>query len=186
MRICPVDRKRRMERGLVHIYTGEGKGKTTAALGLALRAAGCGCKVYFLQFFKDGCFTCGEADAVKKLGRNFKFKRFDIAHPRFKKVEPPELKSRLKKAVDEARKIIKSAGFDLVILDEIIVGTSQGFIKEAVITALIRNKPATVELILTGRGATKKLINAADYVTYMKDVKHPFRAGICARKGIEF
>jgi cob(I)alamin adenosyltransferase len=175
-----------MERGLVHIYTGEGKGKTTAAVGLGLRAAGCGCRVCFLQFFKDGGFTCGEADAVKKLGGNFKFKRFDIAHPLFKKVTAAELKPRLKKAVDEARKLIKDGRFDLVILDEILVGVPEGFISEKIVLDIIRNKPATVELVLTGRGASKRLIGAADYVTYMKDIKHPFRDGICARKGIEF
>lgn len=175
-----------MIKGLTHIYTGEGKGKTTAALGLGLRAAGCNYKVCFLQFFKDKKFPCGEADAIKKLGKNFRFKRFDIVHPCFEKIDITILKSKLKKALNEAKKIIKSKKYDLVILDEILIGIRQGFIDEKLVLDIIKNKPKEMELILTGRGATKKLIDHANYVTYMKDVKHPFRRGVKARRGIEF
>lgn len=174
--------------GLVHIYTGEGKGKTTAALGLALRAVGCGCKVSFFQFFKDGVFPCGEADAIKKLGANFKFKRFDIPHPMFqcKSKNPEAISKKLRIALKEVSKAINSGKFDLVVLDEILIGVSQGFIDEKVILDIIKKKPDMSELVLTGRGATKKLIAVADYVTYMKAVKHPFNNGVRARKAIEF
>lgn len=176
----------KFENGMVHIYTGEGKGKTTAALGLGLRAIGCGLKVCFFQFFKDKRFPCGELDAIKQLGRNFKFKRFDIAHPCFKKIDAEKLKLQLKKAINEVFKAINSKKFDLIILDEVLIGVSQGFIDEKLVLKIIKLKPKEVELILTGRGATKRLIKCADYVTYMRCVKHPFDKKICARRGIEF
>lgn len=176
----------KLKKGLVHIYTGEGKGKTTAALGLALRAAGGGLKVCFFQFYKGGKFPCKEADAVKKLGGNFKFKRFEITHPLFKKVNPAKVKPQVKKAINEVCGLILSGRFDLVILDEILIGVPQGFVDEKIILNIIKEKPRTVELVLTGRGATEKLIDSADYVTYMKDIKHPFTKGMAARKGIEF
>jgi cob(I)alamin adenosyltransferase len=186
----PVRKSKLMRNGLVHIYTGEGKGKTTAALGLALRAFGCDCKIYFFQFFKEGLFLCNEAKAIKKLGRNFKFKRFNITHPQFAGAlcakDGLTLRKKLKQALTEVQKVIKSGGFDLIILDEILIGVDQGFVEEEDVLKIIKDKPGAVELVLTGRGATKKLINAADYVTDMKEVKHPFRKGIRARKGIEF
>ena len=174
------------DRGLVHIYTGEGKGKTTAALGLALRAVGCGRKVCVVQFFKDKKFPCGEADAIKRFGRNFKFKRFDITHPMFAETNVTGLKRRLEKAIDEVARTLKSGNFDVIILDEILVGVSQGFVDEAAVLKIIKTRPKKTELVLTGRGATGKLIACADYVTCMKDVKHPFFKGVRARKGIEF
>lgn len=177
-----------MKQGLVHIYTGEGKGKTTAALGLGMRARGCGLKVYFFQFFKDGLFPCGEADAVKKLGKNFRFKRFNINHPCFDvgaRLSRP-YKTRIKKALDEARRAIDSGAWDLVILDEALIGSSQKFIDEKMILDIIKNKPKNVELVLTGRGGSKKIIARADYVTEMKALKHPFKKGVAARKGIDF
>ena len=172
--------------GLVHIYTGKGKGKTTAALGLGLRAAGCGCRVCFFQFFKRGPFACGEQDAVKKLGAGFRFRRFNISHPFFAKTGPPVSRSGIDRTVSEVCRAIKSGRYDLIVLDEILNGLSGGLIKEAAILKIIREKPAGLELVLTGRGLTKKLISAADYVTSMDCVKHPFEKGVCARKGIEF
>jgi cob(I)alamin adenosyltransferase len=176
----------KLKKGLVHIYTGEGKGKTTAALGLALRALGCGLRVGVFQFFKDKAFACGEAAAVKRLGKNFGFKRFDVPHPAFKKVDEGRLRARLKKAVAEAGKAVKSAKFDVVILDEVLIGVSQGLISEKQVIGLIRSKPETLELVLTGRGAPTALMECADYVTYMRDEKHPFECGTRARRGIEF
>jgi cob(I)alamin adenosyltransferase len=176
----------RLKRGLVHVYTGEGKGKTTAALGLGLRACGCKLKVCFFQFFKDGGFPCGEADAVRRFGRNFKFKRFNISHPCFKKTPAAILAPKIKKALDEARQVIDSGAWDVVILDETLIGCGQNFIDERTILDIIRNKPRHVELVLTGRGASKRIIARADYATEMKVLKHPFKNGISARKGIEF
>ncbi len=175
-----------LKKGLVHIYTGEGKGKTTAALGLGMRACGCGLKVCFFQFFKDGLFPCGEADAIRRLGGNFRFKRFNISHPCFKKVRPETLKPKIKKALEEVKRAIDSGAWDLVILDEALIGCSQKFIDEKTVIDIIRNKPECVELVLTGRGASKKIIACADYATEMKALKHPFGKGIPARKGIEF
>jgi len=176
----------RLKKGFVHIYTGEGKGKTSAALGLGLRAAGCGYKVCIFQFFKDKKSPCSESNAIKRFGRDFKFKRFDIPHPMFKKIDITNLKLRLKKAVNEVNETLKGKEFDVVILDEILIGVSQGFMDESVVLKIIRSKPMKTELVLTGRGATKKLINSADYVTYMKDMGHPFSKGVRARRGIDF
>lgn len=176
----------KLKKGLVHIYTGEGKGKTTAAIGLGIRAAGCNYRVCMFQFLKDKKFPCGEGDIIKRLGNNFKFKRFDITHPMFKKRSVIEIEVCLKKAIGEVKKVIQGKRFDVVVLDEILVCVSQGFVSEDVILKIIKSKPDEIELVLTGRGATQRLIEHADYVTYMKDVKHPLRVGIKARKGIEF
>ncbi|MDD5450163.1 MAG: cob(I)yrinic acid a,c-diamide adenosyltransferase [Candidatus Omnitrophica bacterium] len=188
-----------MKQGLVHIYTGEGKGKTTAALGLALRAVGCGCKVYFLQFFKDGLFPCGEAAAIKKFGSNFRFKRFNVPHPAFPRpviarrtkplpviASPAKRGEAISKALKQARRIINSGEFDLVVLDEILIGPSQGFINDDILLDIIAKKPETVELVLTGRGASEKIMCLADYVTNMECLKHPYNNGIKARRAIEF
>lgn len=178
-----------MRQGLVHIYTGEGKGKTTAALGLGMRACGCGLKVCFFQFFKDGPFPCGEADAVRKFGGDFRFKRFNISHPCFENIgaRPPRFyKAKIKKALDEVKRAINSGAWDLVILDEALIACGQRFIDEKMVIDIIRNKPKCVELVLTGRGGSKKIIACADYATEMKALKHPFGKGISARKGIEF
>jgi len=176
----------RLKKGFVHIYTGEGKGKTSAALGLALRAAGCGCKVCIFQFFKDKKAPCSESKAIKRFGKDFKFRRFDIPHPMFKKIDIEKLRARLKKAVNEVNETLKGKEFDVIILDEILIGVSQGFIDEGSVLKIIKSRPKKSELVLTGRGATKKLINSADYVTYMKDARHPFSKGVCARRGIDF
>ena len=176
----------KLKKGYIHIYTGEGKGKTTAAMGLGVRAAGCGLKVCCLQFFKDRKFHCSEASAIKKLGANFKFKRFDITHPCFKKDCADKLKTGLIKALEETANIIRNGKYDLVILDEILVGVSQGFIKEKAVLDIIMTKPKNTELVMTGRGATKRLIECADYVTHMKEVKHPYNNGTKMRKGIEY
>ena len=176
----------KLKKGYIHIYTGDGKGKTTAAIGLGLRATGCGLKVCFLQFFKDKKFPCGERSAIKKLGVVFKFKRFDVTHPCFKKCDSAKLRAALKRALAETADIIRSGKFDLVILDEVLIGVSQGFIEEKAILEIIKSKPNHTELILTGRGATPKLIKAADYVTEMKAIKHPINCGVKMRKGIEF
>ncbi|NQU73801.1 MAG: cob(I)yrinic acid a,c-diamide adenosyltransferase, partial [Candidatus Omnitrophica bacterium] len=91
-----------------------------------------------------------------------------------------------KKAVNEVNETLKGKEFDVIILDEILIGVSQGFMDESVVLKIIRSKPMKTELVLTGRGATKKLINSADYVTYMKDMGHPFSKGVRARRGIDF
>ncbi|MEI8175880.1 MAG: cob(I)yrinic acid a,c-diamide adenosyltransferase [Candidatus Omnitrophota bacterium] len=176
----------KQKKGYLHIYTGTGKGKTTAALGLALRAAGSGYKVCFLQFFKDPRIPCGEAHALKKLGEKVFFKRFGIVHPDFKKTPTILLRRQIERALERTRRVIAGGTYDLIVLDEVLIGVSQGFIAEQTLLEMIETKMASAEIILTGRGASAALMDAADYVTDMKALKHPFSAGLKARRGIEF
>lgn len=173
--------------GLVHIYTGEGKGKTTAAIGLAVRAAGNGLKVLFVQFLKGG-EESGELKIFKKLQENIEVIRFDQRHPIF--FNKGDTKEGLIMAAKDALKLIaekiKSDKYDLVVLDEINNLIAQGWADINELTDIIRKRPEGVEIVLTGRGAPRELIKIADYVTEMKAVKHPFKKGIKARKGIEY
>jgi cob(I)alamin adenosyltransferase len=176
---------KKIARGLVQIFTGDGKGKTTAALGTVLRAAGHGLKVSVIFFIK-GHFAKGEYKTLRTLP-NVKVNAFGLR--RFIKrgaVVDPKEKAQAKAALDAARADITSGKFDLMVLDEINYACFFGLIEPADILQLIKDKPLQVELILTGRGADKKLIDAADLVTEMKNIKHPFDKGIQARKGIEY
>ena len=170
-----------MEQGLVIVHTGEGKGKTTAALGLALRAFGAGLKVLILQFIKGGQ-TYGELDALKLLpieirqcGRGFTSKG-DISEHKAAAAET------LKIAQDE----IISDKWDLIILDEINYAVKFNLITEDEMLNLLKIRPPKLHLVFTGRDATEKLIDAADLVTEMKLIKHPYQRGIKAQRGIEF
>ncbi len=179
-----------MKKGLVHIYTGNGKGKTTAAIGCALRAVGQGFKVAIFQFLKGGGLDSGEIKALK-VKRNCKAVRFKQVHPCFQKNKKDIkcsnlLKKRIKQDFTKAKSEIFSKKYDVVILDEIIVAVRDGYISEAELIDLIDEKPLGVELLLTGRGATKDLIAWADYVTAMHPAKHPYSKKVPPRKGIEF
>jgi cob(I)alamin adenosyltransferase len=176
--------KPKLERGLVQVYTGDGKGKTSAAFGAALRAVGRGLKVYIIQFIKGG-FDYGELYVVKKLP-NLKLAAF--GRGRFvTDVSPHEEDVKLaKEAFDLAKKVVLSGEYDMVILDEINVALNLKLVDTEETLKLIRNKPKHVELILTGRYAPAKIIEAADLVTEMKEVKHPFMQGVKPRKGIEY
>jgi len=174
----------KLEKGLVQVYTGNGKGKTTAAFGLALRAIGRGLKVYIIQFIKGG-FDYGELYIVDKLP-NLTLKAFGTG--KFVTEKPPgkadvEL---AEEAFALAEEVVKSGEYDIVILDEINVALNLKLVKIEKVLELIRNKPKHVELVLTGRYAPNKIIEAADLVTEMKEVKHPFNKGYQARKGIEY
>jgi len=174
----------KLEQGLIQVYTGNGKGKTSSAFGLALRAMGRGLKVYVIQFIKGG-FDYGELYIVDKLP-NLKLKAF--GRGKFVTEKPPNKKD-VKLAVEAlalAEEVVKSGEYDIVILDEINVALNLKLIHLEKVLELIRNKPAHVELVLTGRYAPKEIIEAADYVTEMKEVKHPFSKGCQARKGIEY
>jgi len=183
-----------MNKGLIHIYAGKGKGKTTASFGLALRAYGQDIKVVIYQFLKKINGTSGEIKAVSKLGKNFKIVIFDQVHPVFK----PNLKnneledyiSKLSRCIcrdfDLVERQVNSEKFDLVILDEILNVISEDYMGEGRLINFIRNKPKNIELILTGRSASTSLKKLADYFTDMKEIKHPFKIGIKARKGIEY
>jgi len=177
--------KKRLEKGLTQVYTGNGKGKTSAALGLALRAIGWGFKVHMIQFIKGGDFKYGELHIIKQLP-DFKLKAF--GRGRYITEHPPleEDVKLAEKALKFARKIADSGEYDIVILDEINVALHLKLIKTNEVIELIRNKPKHVELILTGRYAPSKVIEAADLVTEMREIKHPYAQGTLGRKGIEY
>jgi len=173
-----------LEKGLVQVYTGKGKGKTSAAFGLALRATGRGLKVYMIQFIKGG-FDYGELYTVKNLP-NFTLKAF--GRGKFVTSKPPQKEDvRLaQEALRLAEKVIHSENFNIVILDEINVALDLKLIALTEVLKLVKTKPFGLELVLTGRNAPKEIIEAADLVTEMKEVKHPFSRGIEARRGIEY
>ena len=172
------------ERGLVHVYTGEGKGKTTAALGLAIRARSRNKKILFAQFLKERD-THSELSLLDQMG--IKTVVFDaIKSPFFHpSIDKALLRKETIKAFDQLRNILLSESFDLVVLDEFICLVSEEIISEDEAVTFLEEKPASLELVLTGRGATEKIMELADYVTYMKHIKHPYDKGIRARKGIE-
>ena len=174
----------KLERGLVQVYTGDGKGKTSAAFGLALRAIGRGLKVYIIQFIKGG-FDYGELYMVDKLP-NLELKAF--GRGRFVMEKPPRKEdiNLAQKALQLAKEVVKSGKYDIVILDEINVALNLKLINPEEVLKLIKNKPKHVELVLTGRCAPDEIIEAADLVTEMKEVKHTFNKGFQARKGIEY
>lgn len=174
------------EKGLVIVYTGEVKGKTTAALGLMLRAAGYNKKCLMVQFGK-AWFT-GEVVGIKKLGPNIKIiqggKGFlDILGS---KVSVSEHKKAALEAFKILYKEVTTGDWDIVVADEIIGAVSSKVLSLTKALQLISSKPATMDLVLTGHHAPKKLIQMADLVTEMKEIKHPFQKGILAKKGLDF
>ncbi|MCD6334316.1 MAG: cob(I)yrinic acid a,c-diamide adenosyltransferase [Candidatus Latescibacteria bacterium] len=169
---------------MVIVHTGDGKGKTTAALGLAMRAVGNGMKVIMLQFLK-GKWKPGERKAAEKLaplfeirplGRGFTWESENIAQ---------DIES-ARKAWEESRKIVLAGEYDVVILDEINYVVGYDFLPVEEVLTLIREKPPAMHLVLTGRRAHPKVIEAADLVTEMVAIKHPFEKGIKGQRGIEF
>lgn len=171
--------------GLVHIYTGNGKGKTTASIGLGIRAYGRGKKVLMIQFLKGR--ESGEEEVIKGLNSGFelcKHKKFD----KFSWQMSPDEKEELKSSVLELFKIaVKgSADRDMIILDEIMAAVNAGFIPVEKVIDFVKNKPDGLELVLTGRNAPDGLVELADYVSEINAVKHPLSKGVPAREGIEF
>jgi len=169
-------------RGLIQVYTGEGKGKTTSALGLALRAAGQGMKVIIIQFIK-GDRTCGEHLFAAQY-HPFEIVQLNTGDSFTQSLE--ELRSTTEQSLTFAEKTIPDGGYDMVILDEIFVAVNKGLVSTEQVLSLMGKKPEPMELILTGRGAPKEIIEKADLVTEMVTVKHPFSKGTTARKGIEY
>lgn len=178
------------EKGLVQIYTGEGKGKTTAAFGLALRAAGHGAKVLIYQFLKPETLELGERDMINSHCDNILVKWLDEPWDMFKSMHDEEQMQRVRQAVHTAIQEIETAAhekyYDMIILDEIIFCVNKGLAAAEDIRQLIKLKDDGVELVLTGRGASRELIDMADLVTEMRLIKHPYENGTPARKGIEF
>ena len=175
---------KRLEKGLTQVYTGNGKGKTSAAFGLALRAIGRGLKVYVIQFIKGG-FDYGELYVVKQLP-NFKMAAF--GRGKFITEMPPtEQDVKLaREALDLAQEVVSGGEYDIIVLDEINVALNLRLIGVDQVIHLIKNKPKHVELILTGRYAPPEVIEVADLVTEMREIKHPYTRGISPREGIEY
>lgn len=174
------------EKGLVIIYTGEGKGKTTAALGLVIRAAGYNRKCLIIQFGK--IWFTGELEGVKKLVPLVKFIQGGKGFVKIlgDKLPLKEHRKAAKKTFDRLYKEVTKGKWDVVVADEIVGAVSSGLLPESLVVKLITDKPEELDLILTGHHAPKKLIEMADLVTEMKEVKHPFQKGFLAKKGIDF
>jgi cob(I)alamin adenosyltransferase len=172
--------------GLILINTGPGKGKTTAALGTALRAAGNGMRVLVLQFLK-GSWHYGELDAVEAFGENFVLKQMGRGFVKVGGAETdPEDVRLVEEAWAEARAAIDSGEWDMVVLDEINYAIGYKMLDPAVVADALRNKPEMVHVILTGRNAHPLLVELADTVTEMREVKHAYQKGILAQRGIEY
>lgn len=182
-----VDKKRRQ--GLVMIWTGDGKGKTTASLGLALRAAGQKLRVLYLQFIK-GQWKTGERETLPLLapyvehvvmGKGFTIER--LRNPRIPMEAHNEAAA---EALDFARRAVHSGSYEMVILDEIMATIHGGHVRLEDVVDLVRHKPPQLHLVLTGRRAPPELVELADLVSEVRPVKHPFQAGIPAQRGVEF
>lgn len=175
------------KQGLVQVYTGNGKGKTTAALGLAIRAAGRGFRVVLIQFLKEAERGDGDARAVSRTILPIIIKRFgeDLLAP-VSENKRKNIEQRVAAGLDYARTALKNDVADLVILDEISHVVNLGLCSEDAVSELIDLKPARVELVLTGRDMPSSIIKKADLVTEMKNIRHPFDAGTGPRYGIEY
>ncbi|MCD6161812.1 MAG: cob(I)yrinic acid a,c-diamide adenosyltransferase [candidate division Zixibacteria bacterium] len=173
--------------GLIIVYTGDGKGKTTAALGICLRAAGYDMKAAIVQFVK-GSWHCGELDGIKKLSPNVEIftggKGFvgisddNLPHEEHVKAAQDTLKF--------AEELIASGKYDIIILDELNVAVSLRLIDIGDVLTLLDKKPDNMDIVITGRDAHRDLIERADLVTEMKEIKHPFNKGVIAQKGIDY
>ncbi len=174
-----------LSRGLVQIFTGDGKGKTSAALGAVLRALGHGLRVYFV-FFMKGDYPYGERNILSKLPNieviSFGHKDCFVDLANIK----PEEKEQARQALAAAREAMLSGSYDLIVLDEVNVAVAFKLVELDEVIKLIDDKPPNVELILTGRKADTKLVQLADLVTEMLKIKHPYDVGVVARKGIEY
>lgn len=170
-----------MDRGFIHVYTGNGKGKTTAALGLSIRALGAGLKVLLVQFLKKGEFS--EIRFLRSQPnieiRQFGTGRFVKGHPSKEDIEEAE------RGIKEIKDLLNSGKFDVVVLDEVNIALKYGLIDLETIIDLIEARTKGTEIILTGRGADPKIIELADLVTEMQEIKHYFKQGVYARIGIE-
>ena len=176
-----------MTRGMVQVYTGNGKGKTTAAIGQGIRCVGRGLKVYMIQFLKSG--ETGELKICNQLGDCFQIFRFEKPRGFFWKLKEEEkkaLKEEIEKAFAFAEQIVNKKQCDVLILDEIMGAMSNQMIKIEKVCALIKSKPAHMELILTGRNVPQEILELADYVSDIQAIKHPIDSGVAARKGIEY
>lgn len=169
-------------KGYIHLYTGNGKGKTTAALGLALRAAGAGKKIFIGQFVKGMHYS--ELDALERFPEiqvmQYGLDCFITNQPTQKDIDAA------RKGLEEVSLIIKENKFDIVILDEICIALHFRLFDPEEVISLIKNKPESMEIVMTGRYAPRELVEVADLVTEMREIKHYYFRNILARKGIEY
>ena len=169
-------------RGYVHVYTGRGKGKTTSAIGLAVRAAGAGLRVLFVQFLKSGSYS--EVRSLRRFPDRITLRYFGTGH--FIEGRPTEADRRAaREGFAEVRRAVASGAYDMLILDEANVAARYGLIGIDELLEIVRTKPGKLELVITGRNADDRLIELADLVTEMREVKHYYKAGVPARRGIE-
>jgi cob(I)alamin adenosyltransferase len=169
-------------KGYLQVYTGNGKGKTTAALGLSLRAVGAGLRVYIAQFLKQGDYS--EINALKRFSDAIVLEQFGLGQ--FVKGQPTQAEmDAARNGLAKARKALSSGDYDMVILEEANVAVAIGLFSVKDLMDIIRQRPAHVELVITGRGAAPEVIEKADLVTEMKAVKHYYDQGVQARVGIE-
>lgn len=178
-----------LDKGLIHIYTGNGKGKTTAAMGLALRAAGHGRKVLICQFLKPPALDLGERKALKSVdGITIEVlnQPWDMEKSLNDKIAVEKMSDCMQQTLASiAERAVKKI-YDVIILDEIVFCLDKNLARLSDIKAIIEKRDKSVEIVMTGRGAKQELIDLADLVTEMKSIKHPFEKGAAARKGIEF
>jgi len=173
------------KKGLIIIHTGDGKGKTTAALGLAIRAWGNGLRILVLQFIKGG-WKYGELKTMEQLAPRLKVKQCGEGFTQRNEEDKEKHRVAAQQALKEAESEICSDHWEMIILDEINYAVKFNLIKEAEVLHLLEIKPEKLHLVLTGRDALPTIIQKADLVTEMKEVKHPYKKGIKAQKGIEF
>ncbi len=177
-----------MKKGLIHIYTGDGKGKTTASIGLAVRALGQGLKVLFVQFFKEDRAPSGEKEFFRSMNAGIELIRSNCRHPVFTKdkTDSSRVRELINGAYEEAKKKVSAGGVDLLVLDEVMSAVNGGWIDLFGLMDFLSNRPTGLEVALTGRDAPPELVRTADYVTEMLKIKHPFDIGTQARKGIDY
>ncbi len=169
-------------RGYVQVYTGNGKGKTTAALGLAIRAAGAGLRVFIAQFIKMGDYS--EIKALKRFSDLITVEQFGLGRFTNGKPRPEDIQA-AQRGLDRIKEVMFSGKYSLVILEEANVAAKYGMLAVQDLLGLIINKPDNLELVITGRYASARIIENADLVTEMCDIKHYYRKGVRARVGIE-
>ncbi len=171
-----------MTRGCIQVYTGDGKGKTTAAIGLAVRAAGAGLRVFIAQFMKLGDYS--EIEGLRPLADRITVEQFGTG--RFVRGAPDAAElAAARTGLERVRTILAAGAHDLVVLDEVNVAAAVGVVPTAELLALLDLRPEGTEVVLTGRSAPAGLLERADLITEMRAVRHYFQAGVAARKGIE-
>jgi cob(I)alamin adenosyltransferase len=174
----------KFEKGFIQVYTGNGKGKTTAAIGQAIRAAGAGMKTYFVQFMKE--YPYSEIEALKLYSDNVIIEQFCGDDFVLRKELPPKTEiDRAEEGLNKAKSLMLSGEFDLIVLDEVLVSIYFKLLTTEDVLNIMKCKPETVELILTGRYCPQEIIANADLVTEMKEIKHYYTKGVTSRKGIE-